>query len=360
MKRRLIFYAPFGYKIPEQRLGGAESGCRRTLKIYQESGLTVCCIDKPAISRGRMVYAVGMLMVPIHLLWLMLLYREAPVHIVGFYCKIARYELILIRLAHLLHHKVVYEMRNGNVAQSYYDGTDGYKATLGKLCTEPEIVFGQGEEVVNFVERTFGRRINCYPNFIADDYITGVVPAKGKQMQLIFFGRIAPPKNIHIMIDVVERLVACGMDVQLKLIGSYKEDYFSYLQQKLEAEGLQDRVKFYGRQSLDFIVGELRQSHYFLFPTVNKGEGHSNSLTEAMACGVVPIVSNVGFNASVCGCKELVVENIDAEDFANRILNIEKSGLWADYAKRMIERVRENYTESIVGKMLMEKVNEIM
>ena len=88
-------------------------------------------------------------------------------------------------------------------------------------------------------------------------------------------------------------------------------------------------------------------------------EGHSNSLTEAMACGVVPVVSNVGFNASVCGTKELVVNEIRAELFADRIIEIERSGRWKYYSERMIERVRDNYTESIVGKMLIGKINEL-
>lgn len=45
-------------------------------------------------------------------------------------------------------------------------------------------------------------------------------------------------------------------------------------------------------------------------------EGHSNSLTEAMTFGVVPVVSTAGFNASIVSNEELVVSDINPERYS--------------------------------------------
>ncbi len=348
-----------GYGYPEQRLGGAESGCRRTLKIYKNAGINVHVIEKPAVSQGKLIYLFSLLIVPFSLFLKIIRYPNAPVHIVGFYCRIAFYELILVRIAKTMGRKVIYEMRNGNVKSSFIQGSERYKKILKKLCVEPDVVFAQGPEVVRFIEEEFGVKRNCYPNFIDDAYINGKIPQRDEVVRLVFFGRIAKPKNIHLIIDVLEFLCEKGYNVHLDLIGSYLDDYYILLQQRIKSYNLSDRVTFFGRKNLDFIVEKLRTSHYFVFPTENKGEGHSNSLTEAMACGVVPIVSDVGFNASVCGNKEMVVKQITAECFAKKIMEIESNGTWKSMSEYCVERVKKNYIESVVGRDLLNTIEPL-
>lgn len=355
--RHIIFYAPLGYNYPEQRLGGAESGCRRTLAFYKEAGLHVHCIEKPAISQGKVVYVLSMLLVPIILFFKIVKYPNTPVHIVGFYCKIAFHELFLVRIAKYMGRRVLYEMRNGNVESSYVNGTNLYKRILKCLCTESDIVFGQGQEVVRFIKNEFGVKCDCFPNFVDDVYVTEALPTRNDIIRLVFFGRIAKPKNIHLIIDVLASLDQLGYKVHLDLVGSYLEDYYNLLQERIDSYGLTEKVTFYGRKNLDFIVKLLKGSHYFIFPTENKGEGHSNSLTEAMACGVVPIVSNVGFNASVCGKDELVVKKIAVKEFVDKIIEIESLGTWESLSKYCVERVKKNYTKSVVGQMLLQAID---
>ena len=78
-----------------------------------------------------------------------------------------------------------------------------------------------------------------------------------------------------------------------------------------------------------------------------------------MGCGVVPIVSTVGFNCSICGCDELVVNEIDAEDFANKIIGIENNNEWAKYSNLVYNRIKANFTQSIVSKKLIGYIDKL-
>lgn len=88
-------------------------------------------------------------------------------------------------------------------------------------------------------------------------------------------------------------------------------------------------------------------------------EGHSNSLTEAMGCGVVPIVSTAGFNASICGNMNLVADDLRAETYARIIMNIESDNKWSEFSKFCYDRVMNNYTQSIVKDKLLAFINPL-
>ena len=75
--------------------------------------------------------------------------------------------------------------------------------------------------------------------------------------------------------------------------------------------------------------------------------------TEAMGCGVVPVVSTAGFNRSICGDDSLVVESLDPMAYANIILNIVDNGKWEEHSRRAYDRVIDNYTAGIVSKKLI-------
>ena len=98
---QIIFYAPFGKNTPDNKIGGAEAGCLKTLDIYRKAGINVSCIDKPARNGGSLKYALDMAGAVLKLCRCMITRPKAIVHIVGFYDKIIDIELMLMRLTRL-------------------------------------------------------------------------------------------------------------------------------------------------------------------------------------------------------------------------------------------------------------------
>lgn len=358
--KKIIFYAPLGKNTPPDKIGGAEAGCLKTKKIYEEAGFQVIVIDKPAMSQGRFRFLVEMLITPVILFAAALKEgRNVPVHIVGFYTKIAKYEWILMKIAHFCGNKVIYELRNGSMITTYEEGSEKYRKTLKDLLLQPEIVLCQGQEYVDFIRDNWKVERSYYPNYIMDDFMTDNNLNRPYPLRLIYFGRVTESKNIDIILEVLHILRKKGVDAILDVVGGYDDEYKKYLDKTISADGLDKFVSFYGRKSFQFIAEKLRGAHYFVFPSTEKQEGHSNSLTEAMGCGVVPIVSTAGFNRSICGCDELVVNEIDAEEFANKIIRIETNNEWAKYSNLVYNRVKTNFTQSIVSKKLVAYINKL-
>lgn len=144
------------------------------------------------------------------------------------------------------------------------------------------------------------------------------------------------------------------------LIGGYTEKYKSKLDSIVAECGLKSQqVRFLGQQPFEKICDELQKAHFFVFPSQEKMEGHSNSLTEAMTFGVVPIVSTAGFNASIVGKEELVVTTIDAQKYADAIEKILLHNTWPMYSRYVFQRIKENYTEDRVRKSIIESIQHL-
>ncbi len=360
MKKKIVFYAPLGKDTPPDKIGGAEAGCLKTKAIYERAGLEVIVINKPALSKGKIRFLIEMAFAPLKLLWIAR--REGsrvPVHIVGFYTKIVKFEWLLMKIAHLCGNKVIYELRNGSMVSTYLSGTETYRKYLKDLLLKSEVVLCQGQEYVDFIKKKWGLERSYYPNYIMDDFFVSNNVNRKYSIRLIYFRRVTESKNVDVTINVLRILREYGLDAKLDIIGGCSEQYHKKLDYIIKDNRLNDFVSFHGRKPFDFIAETLRQSHYFVFPSSEVQEGHSNSLTEAMGCGVVPVVSNAGFNKSICGYNELVVDGLLPQDYADIIIKIEKKRRWSYYSNCVYQRVKDNFTEKIVGKKLITIINQL-
>ena len=355
--KQIIFYAPLGTNTPHNKIGGAEAGCLKTKEIYETAGINVVVIEKPAMSQGLCHYILRMMLVPV------ILFIKAkkagaktPIHIVGFYTKVAGFERLLMNIAHFCGNKVVYELRNGSMIQTYKEGTKKYRNILKDLVTKPELVLCQGKEYVDFIRNEWGVERSYYPNCIMDSFVKPNNLDRPHPIRLIYFGRVTESKNINTVIETLAIIRKANIDAILDIIGGYDDEYKTQLDAVTDKMDVKSYVTFYGRKDFSFIAERLRLSHYFIFPSQEKQEGHSNSLTEAMGCGVVPVVSPAGFNVSVCGNEYLVVHSMNAKDYAAKIIEIERKGEWKELSSKAFEHVTKNYTQSVVGKNLIKEI----
>lgn len=360
MVKQIIFYAPLGTHTPPDKIGGAEAGCLKTKQIYEDAGFEVLPIEKPARSKGRLCFLLGMLFVPFKLFFILKKHPYSVLHIVGFYTRQANYERLLLNIGKITGHKVIYELRNGSMIKTYEEGTNAYRKTLKDLLLKPDIVLCQGLEYVEFIHKKWSVERSYYPNYIMDDFIKANNLNRDRPpIKLIYFGRVTESKKIDIIIQILALIRREGLSATLDIIGGYAKTYKSYLDNVVKNEDVSGAVFFWGRQSFSFIADKLSNSHYFVFPSNEKQEGHSISLTEAMGCGVVPIVSKAGFNASICGNKDLIVQDYNPKSYADKIIAIERNKSWSKYSQEVYERVIKNYTQSVVGKNLIEGVNKL-
>jgi len=122
------------------------------------------------------------------------------------------------------------------------------------------------------------------------------VPAKktaeDKIIRIISTGRLIERKGYHFLIDALKGVE----NAQLILIGDGPEK--DALAEKARAFSV--AVSFEGKRDRSFIISALQKADIFVLPSQN--EGMSNSVLEAMACGLPIVATDTG------GTKELISE----------------------------------------------------
>jgi sugar transferase (PEP-CTERM/EpsH1 system associated) len=115
-------------------------------------------------------------------------------------------------------------------------------------------------------------------------------------------GRLVPIKDHQTLLKAAALLSAKGIDVRLLLVGSGPE------REKLQSQAigpLEGRVCFAGDSGR--VPEMLNAMDVFVLPSL--GEGMSNTLLEAMACGLPVLATSVGGNP------EIIENNVDGRLF---------------------------------------------
>ncbi len=119
-------------------------------------------------------------------------------------------------------------------------------------------------------------------------------------VNILFVGRLAPPKDLHILFQAFSRL---SYDVQekakIQIVGdgpAFEE--FRQLSQRL---GIEEKVDWFGRQTYETSRHFFEDADIFVLPT--HWEGFPMTIVEAMSYGVPVVASNVG------GISEIVRED---------------------------------------------------
>ena len=342
-----------GTGLPPHMLGGGEKGCRRTREILTEAGYAVVMVDKPVMANGIMRYISMAVKAYAKVIRSLLADRGALLYVAGFYEKNVVLEWLMLTTARLLKHRTVYEARSGRLIKAYSEYGGIYRSLMDSMLKKADALLVQGLEYVDFAERRFHRKAVYTPNYVMNRSLLPYVGDRPMDtIRLVYFGRVAGSKRIDVVLKTAAELNKRGYKTWTTVIGGYQEDYRKELEGLARGLRLHD-VAFLGQQKFETIRDELQKAHFFVFPSQEKMEGHSNSLTEAMTFGVVPVVSTAGFNASIVSKPELVVEGIDARRYAGVIERIIREGTWGAYSRFVYARARENYTEDRVRENIL-------
>ena len=359
-KRTIIFYAPVGTNLPVHMLGGGEKGCRRTREIFCNAGYNVKTIDKATMSYGVVSYVKSAVHAIVEIRKELYANSDAILYIVGFYEKNLPLEWILINSGGK-ERKTIYEARNGRLVKAYHEKGILYKKLMDSVLKRADVIFAQGLEYVEFIRKIYGKQAIYTPNYVLNRRLKPYIAERSfDTIRLVYFGRVSESKNVDVVIKVAHELEKVGYNTLTTIIGGYTEDYKAKLNQVIKECRLRnEKVQIIGQQPFERICDELQKVHFFVFPSQEKMEGHSNSLTEAMTFGVVPVVSTAGFNASIVGNKELVVDSIDPMKYARVIESVIEKNVWSEYSLAVYRRIKENYTEDIVKKNILCAVDEL-
>jgi glycosyltransferase involved in cell wall biosynthesis len=118
-----------------------------------------------------------------------------------------------------------------------------------------------------------------------------------KKLNIISVSRIAPVKNIHLMIEVAEILKKEDIPFEIKIAGAPITDadkiYFAELEKKVRDKNLHDSVIFVGAIPYSDIPAFYQKSDLFI--NLSETGSLDKAVLEAMASGVNVLTSNEAF-----------------------------------------------------------------
>ena len=346
----------------EPYYGGGEVGNKRTVDMLRQFGFKVRIVRKLRckLTASQFVKLItypfrAAIGVGAFLGLLLFGSRKAIVHISGFYGPTIFFEYILVEAANLLGYKIIYEMRGGGAEAYHKSGSAIYRLCFARIVRMAKVVFSQGIENESLLHSISDTPIFYYPNYVEDGYLPSALPQKPQgTINLIYFGRIEPQKNVKLIVEAAS-ILQKKIDISLTIIGKGQHGYVSEVESLMEKtlkSGTYTFISGYARIGIRTL---LLDKHFLIYPSTLSREGQSNAITESMSCGVVPISSPQGFSRTVIGNDRMIVDDLTAQSYADRVLEIMADGTFSQLSEFVYERIKSNYTQAVIEKNLREQ-----
>lgn len=209
---------------------------------------------------------------------------------VGYYRSTWR-ELALAELVRLAGRQVVLDVRGGSVLDFLEHGSGATTRAFGRLLRRASLVLVQCSAFLPELERRYpGVRFAWFPNFVpAASCRARTAPpyAPGETLRVIYFGGYTRAKGVPELVEAVRRLRSEeGLPIELHLAGEGRDP--AVLRHIAVGDpGVVD----HGMLPREELWPLLQRMHVFAFPTSHPGEGHSNSLNEALMSGLAVVAT---------------------------------------------------------------------
>ncbi len=276
--------------------------------------------------------------------------------------KLVPYELIITLVIRFLGYKSVTYMKGGQFVDFYNRGSNFYKWLVKKNMDLQSQAWFEGMPSLEIVKQVSKTHLVYYPNYLTDDNIVDPVPLRdGDKLNLLYFGRVTPDKNVDVIISAFNILCRKYKDVFLTIIGGsgWSKSYVKEIDAMIGNSPYKDHIIRKGLTPFNEIKAIMPSQHMYIFPSRERAEGHSNSLNEAMGQGLIPIVSDYHFNRAIVGDDRLIVDGYEPQAYADKISYIRENLDLREISIKMRDRVRDNFSFEIVNNRIYKELQKI-
>jgi len=155
-----------------------------------------------------------------------------------------------------------------------------------KVVKQFDLVVVRGNKAREFVTALKVKR----PVAIITGSVNGglQLPQAGREIHLVFVGRLVPIKQTNQFIDIVDAVRQKMPNIRAAIVGDGPQ--MAYIKDRTKQLGLTGSIEFLGK--IQNVKTVLECSKVFVL--TSQSEGLSISMAEAMAAGTVPVVADVG------------------------------------------------------------------
>ena len=368
MIKKFYAFGNFG-KMSEVPKSGGQSSARRVIAGLQKMGYEVETVSRRrCVMEGRIIHlletqsfaVIDLIKI---LKRIMVGNRKTSAFLMLTYGgKLVPYELIITLVIRLLGYKSITYMKGGQFGDFYNRGSKFYKWLVKKNMDLQTQAWFEGMPSLEIVKQISDTHLVYYPNYVTEDIVVDPIPDRAKdKLNLLYFGRVTPDKNIDVIIKAFNILCEKYDDVFLTIIGGsgWSKSYVKEIDSMIEKSPYKNHIIRKGLTPFSEIKAIMPSQHMYVFPSRERAEGHSNSLNEAMGQGMIPIVSDYHFNRAIVGDDRLIVDGYEPQEYADKIEFIRENYDLRELSINMRNRVRDNFSFDIVNNRIYKELQKI-
>ena len=304
MKDKVLLVGP---KIETNRAkyGGGVGGYTRNMVTYLQTLAGEKFEFMPCFHTVRTAGKAGYLKFPIRMI--VDAYRlieglqkgVSIVHMLGQYRSAIYREYLFSIICKYSKTPYVYELKAGAFINWYNSTFIINKAMARFVLKNASKVLCEGLPYVDFLQSEFSLPSEYWPNFVPSDEVPKVQNTSKKAdgvhpLKICFIGYCYHGKGIFELVEGLNIVANKGIDIELNIIGHESEEFKEFLGHFELSEKF--TINRFGKQSHDKVLDILKRSDLFYLPSKHKGEGHNNSINEAMMLNIPIICSKQGFS----------------------------------------------------------------
>jgi len=360
MNKRIVLIGP-DYGDSNSFYGGGLGGYTRNMSLYLKefkySGIDII----PFFCSSRKKNDFNFISFPLRFIrdvsgLTILLFKERidAIHILGQYRSAILREVAWVLIGKVLRKRIVYEIKAGQFAITS-NNSRIHKSIASIIIKQSDLILVEGKNYLSYIRENYGRKAIYFPNVVALSEIpeTQNIMIKPK-IKILFVGFCHRVKGVYDIVNAInsDRL---SVPIRLELLGEQSDSFSSWLIGHEKADNVE--IISYGSQPHDFVLERMKECNYYIYPSRHGGEGHNNSINEAMMNSLVIISSRAGFLGDVLeDCGYLLEGDSGFEEkiviaIQDSINNPDKAIMYAKNARRKIETVYNSHVQGeILGK----------
>ncbi|NQT63412.1 MAG: glycosyltransferase [Candidatus Marinimicrobia bacterium] len=158
---------------------------------------------------------------------------------------------------------------------------------LNKLYTVSNYNIAVSKYYANFLDRNYGFKFHAIPNYIEpESFSVEPISNEDKSLRILSVGTLKQDKGMHLILEALQLLCESGINANVKIIGSGKED--KNLVQQAKVMQLENRVQFISHIPNNQIPIFYQQSSVLV--SASRHETFGITMLEAISCGI-PVIS---------------------------------------------------------------------
>ena len=204
---------------------------------------------------------------------------------------------------------------------------------------------------MDFLKKTLNLESFYFPSFVPVNEIPQTVAPKlqNPKIKILFVGFCYEGKGGFELVEGCQLAAQKGLDLELTLVGEEAIEFSQWLD-KLDYSHLSLKINRMGRLPHEKVLSIYQEHDIFCMPTRHEGEGHTNSINEAMMMSLVILCTRHGFLELVLGenCA-FFLNSCSAEYIAKNLEYIHKNrSLAQEKASAARSKVLELFTSKKV------------